>query len=158
MVDELEKQIREYIESHNICTIAVADNNSPSAHTVYYVNDGFRIYFETSAQSDKVRILKLNNKISLTIDENYQNWEEIKGVQMFGRARVIEVRSSPQLKEEFERKFSHLKDVGGIPEHHVFVEVTPEKIYFIDFSNIAEPKSTYFPKELGQGFLSKINW
>jgi nitroimidazol reductase NimA-like FMN-containing flavoprotein (pyridoxamine 5'-phosphate oxidase superfamily) len=158
MAEDVGGEIRKYIESHNVCTLAVAEGSSPSAHTVYYVSDGLRVYFESNPNSDKIRILKSNPKVCLTIDEDYKDWSKIKGIQLFGRAKIAEARQAPRLEEKFREKFPHLGDMGGIPENHVFVEVTPNKIYFLDFSKKLGHKSVYYPQELGQGLLSKINW
>jgi len=158
MARDVDKEIREYIESHNVCTIAVADGNNPSAHTVYYVSDGLRVYFESSPSSDKIRILKSNPKICLTVDEDYHDWHKIKGVQLFGRAKIVEGRNALSLEGLFRKKFPQLSELGGIPENHVFVEVTPDKIYFLDFEKQLGHKTAYFPKNAGAGLLSRINW
>lgn len=150
--------IRKYIEGHNVCTLAVADGSNPSAHTVYYISDGLRLYFESNPDSDKIRILKSNPKVSLTIDEDYSDWKKIKGVQLFGRARIVDPKDHPKLEAEFHRKFPQLNDLGGIPEHHVFVEINPDKVYYLDFTKELGHKSVYFPEVSKQGFLSKINW
>jgi len=132
--DKLRKNIEEYISSHNVCTIAISDGSNPSAHTVYYISHGLHIYFESNPQSQKLHILKSNPKISLTIDEDYENWHEIKGVQLFGRANITDEKHAPKLQKMFVEKFPHLNDYGGIPSHHLFVEVIPEKVYFMDFT------------------------
>lgn len=156
---ELKEDIQSYISSHSVCTLAVAEGNNPSAHTVYYISDsGFRIYFESNPESDKIRILKNNSRVSLTIDEDYRDWRKVKGIQMFGRARIVDSREDSQLKEAFLKKFPQIKKLGGIPKHHVFVEITPEKIYYLDFSKDIGHRSVYFPELSKQGFLSKINW
>jgi hypothetical protein len=94
----------------------------------------------------------------LTIDEDYKEWKDIKGIQLFGRARIIDSRDAGKLNSKFLEKFPHLNDIGGIPNSHVFVEVTPEKIHYLDFSNELGHKSSYFPKDVKASFLSKINW
>ena len=157
--EELKEDIRDYIKSHSVCTLAVSEGNNPSANTVYYISDaGFRIYFESNPDSDKIRILKNNPRVSLTIDENYGDWRKVKGIQMFGRARMVDSREDTQLKEKFLKKFPQTKKLGGIPKHHVFVEITPEKIYYLDFSKDIGHRSVYFPETSKQGFLSRINW
>ena len=146
MTDDLEKPIQDYIEGHNICTIAVSEGNNPSAHTVYYVSKDLRIYFESNPNSDKIRVLKSNPQISLTIDEDYRDW------------KILEAHNFSNITDEFHKKFPNLNDMGGIPENHVFVEVTPKKIYYMDFSKELGHKSAYLPKDKGTGFLSKVNW
>jgi nitroimidazol reductase NimA-like FMN-containing flavoprotein (pyridoxamine 5'-phosphate oxidase superfamily) len=155
MEDELKQMIQEYVESHNVCTIAITDGNRPTANTMYYVSRGLHIYLESDPQSQKVHILKANPQISLTIDEDYRDWREIKGIQMFGRVNFLNERHLPKLLEAFTRKFPHIKDLGGIPKHHVFMEVIPEVIYFMDFTKNFGHKSVYYPKE---NSYNQISW
>ena len=154
MEDELRSQIEEYLKSHNVCTLAVADGNRPSAHTMYYVCHGLHVYLESDPQSQKVHILKANPRISLTVDEDYADWREIRGVQMFGKANFTDESQAPKLQEAFARKFPHINDIGGIPIHHIFIEVIPEVIYFMDFTKKFGYKSVYYP----EGKSSVLAW
>jgi nitroimidazol reductase NimA-like FMN-containing flavoprotein (pyridoxamine 5'-phosphate oxidase superfamily) len=154
MTEDLESVIRDYIEKHNVARIAVADGGDPSAHSVYYVSHGFHIYFESNPQSQKIHILKANPKISLTIDEDYADWRLIKGVQLFGRAVLTDEKHVPKLQAAFLKKFPHINDIGGIPKTHVFVEVIPEKIVFLDFTKKFGQKSVYYPQDTS----SRMDW
>ncbi|MFH0860270.1 MAG: pyridoxamine 5'-phosphate oxidase family protein [Candidatus Altiarchaeota archaeon] len=150
----MEKTIREYVESHNVCTIALSDGNSPNAHTVYYVSQGLNLYFESDPGSQKIHILKSNPKISVTINEDYRDWRKIKGIQLFGKAYLSDEKHAPSLQKLFLKKFPNLNEMGGIPEHHIFVEVVPEKIYFLDFEKNFGNKSVYYPNEK----VSRVRW
>lgn len=154
MVENLVKSIQDYIESHSVCSIAVSDGDSPGAHSVYYVSNGFNIYFGSDPASQKIHILRTNPAISLTIDEHYADWKRIKGIQLFGRANLSDETNASLLQKMFSKKFPHINDIGGIPNHHVFVEVVPEKIYFLDFSKNFGHKSVFYPKKNS----SKISW
>jgi nitroimidazol reductase NimA-like FMN-containing flavoprotein (pyridoxamine 5'-phosphate oxidase superfamily) len=154
MEDELRAQIEEYIKSHNVCTIAVADGAQPSTHTMYYVCHGLHIYLESDPQSQKVHVLKANPRIALTIDEDYEDWREIKGIQLMGKVNFADERHAPKLQAKFMEKFPHINDLGGIPQHHVFIEVIPEKIYYMDFTKKFGHKSVYYIEDMS----SKINW
>jgi len=154
MEDELEKQIVDYIAGHNVATIAFSDGDSPSAHTVYYVSHGTHLYFESNPNSQKIHVLKKNQKVSATIDEDYSDWRSVKGIQLFGRAVLADEKNIPKCQSAFETKFSHINELGGIPQHHVFVEVIPEKIYFLDFDKEFGHKSVYYPKDTS----SVIDW
>ncbi|MBD3388328.1 MAG: hypothetical protein GF416_04560 [Candidatus Altiarchaeales archaeon] len=152
--EELRKSIQEYIEGHNVCTIAVTDGENPSAHTMYYVSHGIHIYLESDPNSQKIHVLNANPRISLTIDEDYQDWRQIKGIQLFGRANLTDERHAPRLQEAFSRKFPHINDLGGIPNHHIFIEVIPEKIYYMDFTEKFGQRNIYYVDEK----KSVINW
>lgn len=153
--EELKQRIEEYIESHNVCTIAVADGGTPSAHAVYYISRELHIYFESDPASYKIHVLRSNPQISLTINEDYSDWREIRGVQFFGRASILDERDAPKLQEAFLEKFPHINDLGGIPPYHIFVEVVPDKIYFMDFTENFGQKSVYYHEKKSS---SKINW
>ncbi len=147
MDEKLKREIQDYIEGHNLCTIAIADGSTPSAHTLYYVSHGLHIYFESDPDSQKIHILKANPKISLTIDEDYSDWRKIKGIQLFGKANITDKKNAPVIHKAFAEKFPHIDEYGGIPEQHVFIEVIPEKINFLDFTKGFGRKQVYYTDE-----------
>jgi uncharacterized protein YhbP (UPF0306 family) len=148
MSDEtLKKEILDYVEGHGLARIAVTDGQTPSAHTVYYVSRGLHIYFSSDPHSQKIHILSANPNISLTIDEDYEDWEGIRGVQVFGRARQASRDLMAGLRADFLRKFPSIGRFGGIPDHHIFMDVTPEKIYFLDFTKKFGHKTIYYHEE-----------
>ncbi|MFH1836446.1 MAG: pyridoxamine 5'-phosphate oxidase family protein [Methanobacteriota archaeon] len=132
-IDELEKKIIGYISSHRLCTIALSRGNEPSAHTVYYINDGLTIYFEADPITDKIKTIQVNPKIALTIDEDYDDFGKIKGIQLVGRAEIVPKDHEGELRHNHADKFPSAKEYGGVPDHHVWIRVAPEKIYFLDY-------------------------
>jgi len=133
VTDDLEKEIIEYINSHRLCTIALSRSNVPSAHTVYYINDGLELFFEADPITDKVKTIQVNPKIALTIDEDYDDFGRIKGIQLVGRAVMVPKDHEDELRHKHADRFPSAKDYGGVPDHHVWIKVVPEKIYFLDY-------------------------
>ncbi len=79
----LRDQIISIIDDVQDMTIAtVRDDGYPQATTVSYVNDGLTIYFGTDEDSQKARNIARNNKISVTINRDYGDWDEIEGLSM----------------------------------------------------------------------------
>ncbi len=71
-------------------TIAtVQDDGYPHATTVSFVNDGLAIYFGTSSQSRKAANIEHCDKISLTINKDYSDWENIQGLAILGTATIV---------------------------------------------------------------------
>jgi general stress protein 26 len=98
----LRDQIISIIDDVQDMTIAtVREDGYPQATTVSYANDGLTIYFGTADDSQKARNIAQNNKISLTINRDYGNWDEIEGLSMGAMAKPV---SDP---EEIEK-------VGGL--------------------------------------------
>ncbi|MEI9992700.1 MAG: pyridoxamine 5'-phosphate oxidase family protein [Rhizomicrobium sp.] len=86
----LTDRIRRIIASGNDMTIAtVRPDGWPQAVTVSYAGDGLAIYFGTGAASQKARNLAKNNKVSLTINLPYADWNHIEGISAAGLATRI---------------------------------------------------------------------
>jgi len=132
--EKLEKEIVDYISKHRMCTVATARDNQPSASTVYYVNEGLDVFFESDPVTEKVKTIEVNPKVALTIDEDCEDWSKIRGIQLYGKAEIVPKNRERRLTELFYDKFPAIKKLGGIPEHHIFIRVKPEKVYFLDYA------------------------
>jgi len=157
IVEDASEAVKSYIASHSVCHLALSENDSPSAYTVYYVSNGYSIYIESDSGSHKLQLLNANSKLSLTIDEDYATWRDIKGVQLFGKAEFVDEKGAESLKTAFERKFPWMLELGGIPSHHVFVRVIPEKIYFLDYSKGIGHRTVLHPEDMKKS-KSNLTW
>ena len=132
------KQIVSIIDDVDDMTIAtVRDDGYPQATTVSYVNDGMTIYFGTSSDSQKSRNIAANNKVSLTIDRPYDNWDEIEGLSMSGTAAAV---TDPAEKEKVGtlvlKKFPQVKDFmppDMPPEALVIFRIEPKFVSLLDY-------------------------
>ena len=90
MDQKLEQFVLELMGSHNIMTIATLRADGwPQATTVAYVNDGVTIYFAADKNSQKLKNIAYSNKVSLTIDRDYEDWYKIKGLSMAATAENV---------------------------------------------------------------------
>jgi nitroimidazol reductase NimA-like FMN-containing flavoprotein (pyridoxamine 5'-phosphate oxidase superfamily) len=89
-VDALRSRILDVLEHCDDITIAtIRPDGYPQATTVSYVSDGMNIYFGTNANSQKARNLAECDKVSVTVNRPYRNWNEIMGLSLAGRARPV---------------------------------------------------------------------
>jgi general stress protein 26 len=122
------------MKRHNVMTIAtVRKDGYPQATTVTYVNDGLNIYFGCDKTAQKVKNIKRCGKVSLTIDRDYRNWNQIKGLSMAADAEVLtdrdEIRHAAAL---LAKKFPQW---GQVPPADVsFVKVVPKVISVLDYT------------------------
>ncbi len=94
----LRDQIISIIDDVDDMTIAtVRADGFPQATTVSYMNDGLNIYFMTVADGQKTRNIARNNKVSLTINRDYKDWNDIEGLSMGALATAV---LDPQEKEK----------------------------------------------------------
>jgi nitroimidazol reductase NimA-like FMN-containing flavoprotein (pyridoxamine 5'-phosphate oxidase superfamily) len=89
-LDALRSRIVDVLAHCDDITIAtIRPDGYPQATTVSYVSDGMNIYFGTNANSQKARNLAACDKVSATVNKPYRTWDEILGVSLGGRARLL---------------------------------------------------------------------
>ncbi|MEJ1970381.1 MAG: pyridoxamine 5'-phosphate oxidase family protein [Rhizomicrobium sp.] len=84
------EKIRRIIAEGNDMTIAtIREDGFPQATTVSYIGDGIDICFGTGADSQKAKNIGRCNKVSLTINLPYADWEHIAGISAAGIAQRV---------------------------------------------------------------------
>jgi len=138
-MDQLTKEfLLNIIDTARDLTLAtVRPDGYPQATTVSYAHDGLTLYIGVGKTSQKVQNIRHNNKISLTINTDYQDWNQIKGLSMGGLAEIVtdpaEIRHAadcmitrfPQLAEWAE---------SGQGSDAVFLKITPQVISILDYA------------------------
>lgn len=137
MAKSVREQVEEIIESVDDMTIAtVREDGYPQATTVSYVNDGPVIYFGTSPHSQKAKNIAHNNKVSLTVNRDYLDWNDILGVSLSGRAHpVVDEREQEKVGELMLAKFPEVEQyVPEDPDDLLIVRIDPEIASLLDYS------------------------
>jgi len=137
MDQTIRDQIISIIDNVQDMTIAtIREDGYPQATTVSYVNEGLIIYFGSSVDSQKAKNIARNNKVSVTINRNYESWGDIEGLSMGAIASPI---TDPQ---EFKRvgslmfeKFPQISNyVSEDEEEPVLFRLDPTVISVLDYS------------------------
>ncbi|MDZ4164693.1 MAG: pyridoxamine 5'-phosphate oxidase family protein [Smithellaceae bacterium] len=141
---EKEKIILDYLRSHNTIALSSAGDGLPHGATLFYLNIGFILYFLTDPDTRHGRNMAGNPAVAATIDEDYDNWLDIKGIQLEGTARTVgTIIENGSLALAYARKFPAVKDFLFSPQKQglaimqkitkvLFYELTPRRIYFIN--------------------------
>jgi general stress protein 26 len=132
MDKKMESFVLDIMKDHNILTLAtLREDGYPQATTVTYVNDGQTIYFVTARDSQKVKNITSCNKVSLTIDKEYEDWKKIKGLSM---AATAEVLTNPDeigyAMNCFVKKFPQVPED---PMAFAVVRITPKVISVLNY-------------------------
>ncbi len=90
MADELKQQIVDYLKSHNTMTLATCAGDVPWAATVFFASDDLRLYFFSAPESRHCQNLAANGRVAVTVQEDYQDWRKIKGIQLEGRVELVD--------------------------------------------------------------------
>lgn len=141
MKNALNIRVQQYLKSHNVATLATCAGGFPWAAAIFYVTDRYSIYFLSSPQSRHCLDLAQNPQVAVTIQEDYSNWLDIKGVQIEGQAREISGEEEQQARRLYGEKFPIVGLLAQAPAAIVkalstvrWYMIVPQRLYFIDNS------------------------
>ena len=143
---QLAQKIISYLESCNTISLATAVGGVPHAASVFYVSIGFNLYFLSNPKSRHGENLIQNPTVSGTINEDYSNWLQIKGIQLEGRVECIGgILKNVRIAKAYVKKFPNVadflisphklgKEIAQKVSNVKFYQIWPVKIYFLDNS------------------------
>lgn len=142
MSDNLKQQILGYLHDHNTMTLATCAADSPWAATVFYANDDLHLYFFSSPESRHCQNLAANPRVAVTVQEDYKDWREIKGIQLEGKVTAVEsVLEKAKAMTIYARKYPAVIKLFTNPASGIFYQaflkvkfyrVVPETVFYID--------------------------
>jgi uncharacterized protein YhbP (UPF0306 family) len=134
----LRAKVLSYLQAHQVMTLATA---GPWAAAVFYVNDGFTLYFLSSPKSRHAQELAAHPRVAITIQEDYGDWRSIKGIQMEGVAALVPAAQRERVIGRYGAKFPLIGDASAAPAAITqalarieWYQVTPRSVYFVDNS------------------------
>lgn len=132
--EDIKSRISDYLTRHRKMTLAtVTLDGRPIAHTVEYASDGATVYFGTLRSTRKAQNIMKNGYVSYTVDEDYDDWRQIQGVQIEGRASILtEQKDIKQAMDLLIRKFPALADFPPDPDM-ILVKIEPVAGFFLDY-------------------------
>ena len=132
-MDNYKAKISDYLASHPYLRLGTAtEDSTPQVHTVGYVSEGCTAYFVTDRKSRKAENILKNPAVAYAVDENYENFMAIQGVQMEGMATIITSETEAiRLLDLMAQKFPGMEDMPPNPELVIF-KIEPTKGYFLD--------------------------
>jgi uncharacterized protein len=142
MTDELKQQVLSYLETHNTMTLGTCLGDVPWAATVFYASDDLRLYFFSVPDSRHCQNLAVNPRVGVTVQEDYHDWQKIKGIQLEGTAILVDsIIEKAKAMAVYARKYPEVIKLFTNPASGVFYKaflkvkfycVIPEKVFFID--------------------------
>jgi uncharacterized protein YhbP (UPF0306 family) len=134
----VEGKILRYLEAHHVMTIATTQ---PWAAAVFYVNEGYTLYFLSSPRTRHSTALAADSRVAVTVQEDYTDWREIKGVQLEGTVRRVQGSAETRVRAIYAAKFPLIGASGSAAGPIVqalarihWYRVDPTGVYFVDNS------------------------
>lgn len=114
-IKEIEKQVADILENTNICVLATANKGGViNADTMCLINNGTRAYLQTDKNYDKVKNIKDNPNVAITIGNH-----SFKGV-----AKVLShPKNYPWFIEKMKQKHPTTFKQYTMQENEVLIEV-----------------------------------
>jgi len=137
----LRRRVQAYLGAHHVMTLATAGDEGPWAAAVFYVHQGWALYFLSAAASRHCRNIAHNPRVAATIQEDYTQWRQIKGIQLEGSAARLSGEEQARAQDLYGAKFPLLRDAAGLPAEIAaalakisWYRIAPERAWFIDNS------------------------
>lgn len=137
----MDKPMQEFIlniinNAKDLTLATVREDGYPQATTVSYANDGMTIYVGIGKDSQKANNIRHCNKVSLTINADYQDWNHIKGLSMAAIAEILE--DPEEIKRGAAcmiRRYPQVAELAQSPEAQnvVLLKITPQVISVLDY-------------------------
>ncbi|GAB4346165.1 MAG: hypothetical protein Kow0089_23410 [Desulfobulbaceae bacterium] len=136
---EKKEIIQHVIDSHNLMHIATVDAaGAPHVRGVDYVggDEENTLLFITNRASRKIEHIRNNPAVSVAIDRDCPEWEELAKLQYIKGSGTAEILEDPQdVQDVFSRlvvKFPFFKDFPVDAAQFVAVRVRLQEVYLTD--------------------------
>jgi hypothetical protein len=81
-----------YLASHNTVSMATSGPDGLWATTVFYAHVDFTLYYLSEPGTRHVQNILANPLIAATVNEDYRDWQQIKGLQMAARCEEVKAK------------------------------------------------------------------
>ena len=115
-----------------VCRVAtVSAEGRPHLVPVCHVVAGGKIYIGSGDDATKVRNVRANPQVTVTVDLYSEHWASLTGVMVQGRARLIERGPAFQrARRKLYGKYPQYAKVAALaPSDSVVIEVTPTHVF-----------------------------
>jgi uncharacterized protein YhbP (UPF0306 family) len=139
MQARLPPQAARYLADHHVVTLATHGAEGPWAAAVFYACDGASLIFLSAPGTRHCRNLAQDARCAATIQEDYREWSQIKGIQLEGRVVELQGDEEKRAQRLYGEKFPVVGAVANVPPAIVkalakvrWFKLVPEHFHFID--------------------------
>ena len=131
----------QYLRDHNVMTVATHGPEGVWAAAVFYANEGFTLYFLSAPHTRHAANIHASLRVAATIQEDYADWREIKGIQLEGEATVLDGEAMWRAIKIFGAKYPFVANLLSRPAEVAramvgirWYRIVPDRLYFVDNS------------------------
>jgi PPOX class probable F420-dependent enzyme len=129
---KLKRSLAELIQWERVCRVATAGRSGmPHLVPVCHVLHDGKIYFASGDDGRKVKNIKENPRVAVTVDCYSDAWASLKGVTVQGTAKLIE--GGPRFRRIrallYTKYPQYPREAALTESDSVVVEVTPTRVF-----------------------------
>lgn len=127
-----------YLETHQVMTLATVGEEGVWGTAVFYASQDFNLYFLSAGHTRHAQNFSHQPHIAATIQENYAEWSEIKGIQLEGIVKQLSGVEQIKTIAYYSKKYPFLANANTKMAQALtkvnWYQLTPTRLYFIDNS------------------------
>ncbi len=138
MTDTAVSNTLAYLQQHQVMTLATTGPSGVWAAAVFYVNEGFDLYFLSAGHTRHAQNMAASSRVSAAIHEDYGEWTAVKGIQLEGVTQPLQGQARQSAIALYRTKYPFLAKVPAVIQSALaqvnWYRLRPDKLYFIDNS------------------------
>jgi uncharacterized protein YhbP (UPF0306 family) len=135
---DAKKQAQAYLYDHHVMTLATSGPKGIWAAALFYASRDFTLIFLSAAHTRHAQNIAASSRVSATIQENYEKWEDIKGIQLEGIVQELKDEDRESAIKQYMTKFPFISEADSSMSIALtkvsWYQLLPDKLYFIDNS------------------------
>lgn len=128
----------DYLATHQVMSLATNGPFGLWAAAVFYLNEQFELYFLSAGHTRHAQNMAANPQVAVTIQEDYADWQAIKGIQLEGVVRLLTGAERDWAIEQYRLKYPFIANGSGRMQEALaktnWYGLRPGRVYFIDNS------------------------
>ena len=108
------------------------------AAAVFYVNEGFDLFFLSAGHTRHAQNLAESPRAAGTIQEDYREWTAVQGIQLEGAVQRLQGAERDKAIDLFQAKYVFLNQAPPVIQTAFaavnWYRLRPDKFYFVDNS------------------------
>lgn len=94
-----------YLNTHHVLSLATVQENLPWVAPVFYVVYDTGLVFLSAPHTRHSKNIASNPDVSASIQQDYSDWKDIKGIQLEGTVSVVADEDKSKVIDCYSRKF-----------------------------------------------------
>lgn len=129
--------VLEYLQAHNVLCLATTRDNQSWVAPVFYALWRDSFVFLSAPHTRHSRNIQVNPLVSASIQEDYKNWQDIKGIQLEGKVSQVDTQYRQAVIDCYSQKFPVTgadapAQIAAAIDKIDWYQLLPETMYFID--------------------------